>query len=106
MSPAPVIIAPAIIAAQRNRIIRSFRKAAALSPQTAQTLETLTITRGLIVRRMIKSGVLREEAGGRFWLDSAAEVEAGKRRVKIAIAVVIGALVLVGVIVAVAVLVK
>lgn len=106
MSSAPVIVIPAAIAAQRNRILRAFRKAAAHTPNTAQTLEALTITRNHIFGRMIKSGVVREEAGGRFWLDEAAEKVADRARVKFAIAALISGVVVVGVILAVIALVK
>jgi len=91
------------VAARRNRIIRGFRKAAALSPESAQTLESLA--RGHIFGRMVKSGVIKEETGGRFWLDEAAEKAGERARVKFAVIGVISGLVVVGVILGVVALV-
>lgn len=96
MSPAPIVIAPTIVAAKRNRIIRTFRKAAAHSPETAQALETLSISRGHIFGRMVKSGVIREESDGKFWLDEAATREWSRcARVRVAIALGIAAVIVV-----------
>ena len=58
---------------RRVRIVRAFVSAGATTSQAARDPDELGITRGLIFRRMVKGGVLREEAGGRFWLDEAAD---------------------------------
>ncbi len=87
--PAVVPIAPIAVAAKRNRIVRHFTTAAARSPETARTLSELKLTQGHIFRHMIRDGIIREEAGEKFWLDEAANAARG-RRVMVYIAVALG----------------
>lgn len=84
----------AAAAARRNRIMRCFAKAGAVSPERAETLEQLGITNGHIVRRMVKGGVLKETTDNRFWLDQAADA-AFQRRARKAVAIAIGCALLV-----------
>lgn len=99
MSPAvmPPIIPIAIIA-KRNSIIRHFTKAAAYTPETAQTLEALNLTSSHIFRRMLKDGVLKEVPENRFYLDQTANAEF-HRRTRLGVAVALGVVaVIVGVV--------
>ncbi|MFZ4573797.1 MAG: hypothetical protein ACOYN0_05325 [Phycisphaerales bacterium] len=87
-------VAAAAVVAARNRIVRRFVGAGALSVETARSLDELGVSRGLIVRRMIERGVLKEAPGGRLWLDEVANAESRRRaRRYAAIAVGLGAVV-------------
>lgn len=57
------------VAAKRNRIIRKFREAGALTPETAVTLDDLQLNRQFIVQTLINRRVLVEAEDGRLYLD-------------------------------------
>lgn len=83
-----------VVAASTNRIIRTFRRAGATSPQTAKTLEELGCRRSLPFRKLERRGVLVEVPDERYYLDEdAAEEFATYRRmiflVSLAVAMVV-----------------
>lgn len=87
MSPAVIPpIVPIAIIAKRNRILRRFDKAAAYTPETAQTLESLNLAPSHILHRMIKSGVLKEVPTGRFYIDQSANAAFRRRALQTAAA--------------------
>lgn len=72
-------VAAIAVAAKRRRILRAFRVAGATSATAAKSPEALDVSRGLMYRRLVSSGVLREEPGGGVWLDEAAEARWERR---------------------------
>ncbi len=65
---------------RQNRAIRAFRKAGALSFDTATTMESAGVRRSLAVRRLVSLGVLVEASGGKYYLDIDAEQRLYRRR--------------------------
>lgn len=66
-------VAAIAVAARRRKILSAFRAAGATSVVAAKPPESLKVSRGLLFRRLLKSGVLKEEPGGNVWLDEAAQ---------------------------------
>lgn len=68
------------IAARRLKYIRKFRKAGAVSPDTAIPLETGNIRPGFMFKRLVSSGVIVETEGNRYYLNETREAQMSKRR--------------------------
>lgn len=86
------------VVASTNRIIRTFRRAEATSPQTAKTLEELGCRRSLPFRKLEHRGVLVQVPDGRYYLDEdAAEEFATYRRMLVMVSLAV-AMVVIGVV--------
>jgi len=76
----------AIIVRRQNSYMRAFRKAGALSPDTAQTLDALGLSESWIFDRMVKRGVFVPAGDGRWHINEfAASALIRRRYFKIAI---------------------
>lgn len=67
-----------LLAAQaqaERRVLEAFRVEGATAPERARTLAELDVPDSTAVRTFVKRGLLREEAGGRLWLDERAVAE-------------------------------
>ncbi len=53
----------------QNKLIRQFREAGAVSPESATTPISIGCARGWIFRRMVAQGVFVALAEGRFYMD-------------------------------------
>ncbi len=72
-------VAVAVAARKRRKILAAFRDAGALCAEDARTLEELGLKSSVILRRMVRTGVLVECGGGRYCLDEAAAARAQRR---------------------------
>ncbi|HSU12851.1 hypothetical protein [Longimicrobium sp.] len=94
---------PAIIHAEHN-VVRTLRRAGAVTPDAARPLMDLRRLEQRAAERLLAPGVLREAAPGRYWLDeNAYGVYRGERRhramlVIIAMGIVILLLVILGIV--------
>lgn len=76
----------AIIVRRQNSYMRAFRKAGAISPDTAQSLDALGLSESWIFDRMVKRGVFVSASDGRWYINEfAASAFIRRRYFKIAI---------------------
>lgn len=68
MQPMPVF-APAIVAARQHELVRAFHAAGALDPTRARSPREVGVREDLVLRGLVRRGVLGATEGGRFWLD-------------------------------------
>jgi hypothetical protein len=61
----------AIIIRKEEEVVSQFRSQSAISPESAQTLETLGVRGDHSLTRLRRSAVIREAAHDRFYLDDA-----------------------------------
>jgi hypothetical protein len=73
-------IAATVASRNRRRIIKAFRKAAAVSPETARTLEDIGVTKSPLLKMMKARGVLVEVDENRFYLDEQREQKTRQNR--------------------------
>lgn len=88
-------VVPAIIAIKRRKVIEAFRVAGAVKAASARRPEDLGVSRGLIVRRLVHGGVLREEPDGCIWLDEEAHARWERSAKRLALTMLILALVVI-----------
>lgn len=69
-----------IISKKRRRIIRAFRKAKALSAESAMSLDEIGLSKNIILEIQKFGGVLVEVAQNRFYLDEKQEQEISRFR--------------------------
>lgn len=80
--------AAAIVIRRERDLVEHFRTAGATSPQTAQSPGTLGVEDdNLIWRILVKDAVIREGAGGTYYLDEPSWEAMGRRRRRIAVVV-------------------
>ncbi|MEX1128183.1 MAG: hypothetical protein WEB50_06440 [Vicinamibacterales bacterium] len=72
----------AVLLAKERRMVNRLRAAGAVSREHARTLEELGVPHGVVLRRLRDRAVIREAAGGHFYLDeeSWAAVRRSRRR--------------------------
>lgn len=66
----PPNVTPEIIAISTKRIISRFEKSGSISPSTSKTLKELKLHRGMIVKRLLRKGVLIETGESKYYLDN------------------------------------
>ena len=71
---------------RQRRIVESFRKAGAISPESAATASALAVDEGMAFRMLCRNAIL-VEIGGRHYLDEARWEAHRRRRHRIAIVV-------------------
>ena len=64
----------AVVISRQNRLIRAFREAGAVSPESAVKPDDIGIREGWVFRRMIAYGVFQGTEEGRYYLDPKATV--------------------------------
>ena len=89
-------VAAAVAARRRRKILEAFREAGALSAEQAVSSRRLGLRASPIFRRLVRSGVLVDCGGERYWLDEQAEARARHMRVqRVALLVAVAVVVLV-----------
>jgi hypothetical protein len=86
----------AVMMIRQRAIVRAFERAAATTAATACTAQQLGLKPGMAWYRLVSHAVLRCPGEGRYFLDVANWQRLRRRRHRIALAVIAGALVLLG----------
>jgi len=60
---------PAVIARKMRKIIESFRQKNAVTPESAKSLEKIGLSKSLVMRRLIRRGVIMEVKPGTYYLN-------------------------------------
>jgi len=81
---------------RQRAIVRAFERAAATTAATACTAEQLGLKPGMAWHQLVSHAVLRCPGEGRYFLDVANWQRLRRRRHRVALAVVVGVLVLLG----------
>jgi hypothetical protein len=90
------MVISALMMIKQRAIVRAFERAAATTVATACSAEQLGLKPGMAWYRLVGHAVLRCPSEGRYFLDVANWQRLRRRRHRIALAVVVGALVLLG----------
>jgi hypothetical protein len=86
----------AIIIKQEKDLVEHFRRAGATSPETAQSPAALGVEEGMIWERLVDGAVIRGATGDAYYLDEPSWAALGRRRRRVAIAIMV-ALIVVGI---------
>lgn len=70
----------AVIVAQQNKMMRRFRDAEALDPDSAQRPEDIGVRNSWVFRKMVERGVFVEGADGLFHIDDQKAAEFVRQR--------------------------
>jgi hypothetical protein len=76
------VMAAILVAARFKKIVRTFIGSGTTSPGTSKTLYELSLRRGLIMKRLINSGVIIETSPERYYLHAENLAEYRKARRK------------------------
>lgn len=90
---APLLtLTAALLLATRRRVVREFQNRRAVNAQTAIPFAPSSPLKAWWLERLRNAGVLRPEAGGRFWLDESSWMRyqaTRRRRAMMAVAIVV-----------------
>jgi hypothetical protein len=92
------MVVSAVMLQQQKAIVRAFERAAATTPATACTAEQLGLKQGMAWYRLVTHAVLRCPGEGRYFLDMSNWQRLRRLRRRIALAVIIGLLLVLAVI--------
>jgi hypothetical protein len=85
--------AAAIVIKREKDLVEHFRNAGATSPQTAQSPDALGVEYNNMIWRILeKDAVIREGAGGAYYLDEPSWEALGRRRRRVALIVAVVAI--------------
>ncbi len=84
--------AAAIIIKRERDLVDHFRRAGATSPQTAQSPAALGVETRLAWDILVRDAIIRTATGGTFYLDEPSWEAMGRRRRRIAIVIVVFAI--------------
>ena len=72
----------AVLASKRRKhIIRAFKKAGAMSPESAKSLEALGLSGSTMLKIQKRRGIIVEAEPNRFYLDEVREAAAARTRI-------------------------
>ena len=69
-----------IVVAKQNQYLRKFEQRDATDPERARSLDDLDCSESIVLRKLMRHGVIRETADGRYYLDGEAASRFRQRR--------------------------